>query len=63
VPKGSWGMPAMCLASGTGAAAGSSLDQPISLADIAPTVCRALGVPAPAQADGEAQRRLLAAAE
>ena len=60
VPQGGWGMPALCLVCGPGAASGSSLDRPISLTDVAPTVCHALGVPAPAQADGAVRAEFLA---
>ena len=52
VAVGDWGMRAMCLFSGTGAAPGADLPDGTTLADVAPTVCRALGVPRPADSDG-----------
>jgi len=66
VSAGAWGMPTLCLVSavgpapsrGTDAAAGHpdapgrTLEAPISLTDVAPTVCRALDIAPPLQADG-----------
>ncbi len=60
--EGSWGMPALCLFSGAGAAAGRTLSDGLSLVDVAPTVCRALGLPAPLGCDGVAVAGLLAGA-
>ena len=59
VADGDWGMPAMCLFSGAGAARGADLSG-VSLVDVAPTVCRALGVGPPADADGVVRAGLLA---
>ncbi len=56
---GDWGMPALCLVAGLGAARGVLPDHTVRLVDVAPTVCRALGVPAPARADGVARDELL----
>ena len=61
--EGSWGMPALCLFSGVGAAAGRTLSDGLSLVDVAPTVCHALGLPAPLGCDGAAVTGLLAAAD
>ena len=54
---GSWGMPALCLVSAVGP--GRTLETPISLTDVAPTVCRGLGIAPPLQADGAALPELL----
>jgi predicted AlkP superfamily phosphohydrolase/phosphomutase len=50
---GAWGMPSLCLFSGPGVGLGSIIDGPISLMDVAPTVCEALGIGQPLQADGK----------
>ena len=60
VADGDWGMRAMCLFSGTGAARGTDLPDGMTLADVAPTVCRALGVAPPAGSDGVVQTGMLA---
>ena len=57
--EGSWGMPALCLFSGVGAASGPDLEGDISLTDVAPTLCRALGLPRPLQCDGVERAGLL----
>lgn len=49
---GDWGMRSLCLFSGAGIRRGSIVEDPVTLMDVAPTVCDALGVPAPRQADG-----------
>ena len=70
---GSWGMPALCVAGavgmvparGAGSAAGPAetpgriLETTMSLTAVAPTVCRALGIDPPLQADGTALPELL----
>ena len=60
LPEGDWGMPAMCLFSGAGAATGADLEGFVSLVDVAPTVCRALSVAPPADSDGVVQTGMLA---
>jgi predicted AlkP superfamily phosphohydrolase/phosphomutase len=59
VAAGDWGMPALCLFAGAGAAHGELADHAVRLIDVAPTVCHALGVPAPARADGTVRGELL----
>ena len=49
---GDWGMRALCLFSGEGAPPGSTAAAPASLTDVAPTICSALGIAPPLQADG-----------
>ncbi len=49
---GAWGMPALCLFSGAGARSGCVVEDRASLTDVAPTICHALGIPRPLQADG-----------
>ncbi len=49
---GAWGMRSLCLFSGAGIRSGSVVQDPVTLMDVAPTVCDALGVSAPSQADG-----------
>ena len=49
---GDWGMRSLCLFSGAGIRPGSVIEDPVTLMDVAPTVCDALGVSAPLQADG-----------
>ena len=49
---GSWGMPALCLFSGAGVRSWHVFQGPASLTDVAPTICDALGIPGPLQADG-----------
>jgi predicted AlkP superfamily phosphohydrolase/phosphomutase len=49
---GAWGMRSLCLFSGSGIRPGSVVEDPVTLMDVAPTVCDALGVSAPLQADG-----------
>jgi len=49
---GAWGMPALCLFSGAGVRSGCVVAGPASLTDVAPTICHALGIPRPLQADG-----------
>ncbi len=49
---GAWGMPALCLFSGAGVRAGHIVEAPAALTDVAPTICQALGIPAPSNADG-----------
>jgi predicted AlkP superfamily phosphohydrolase/phosphomutase len=49
---GAWGMRSLCLFSGAGIRPGSIVEDPVNLMDVAPTVCDALGVSAPRQADG-----------
>jgi arylsulfatase A-like enzyme len=44
---------------GSAAGQGRTLDAPISLTQVAPTVCRALGIEPPLQADGAAVPGLL----
>ncbi len=56
-------MPALCLFSGVGAAGGADLDEPMSLADVAPTVCAALGLPRPLHCDGVARKGLLSSSK
>lgn len=70
---GAWGMPALCLVSAVGPTSarsasavaspagtqGRTPETPISLTDVAPTVCRALGIAPPLQADGAAVPELL----
>ena len=70
---GAWGMPALCLVSAVGPAPvqgadvaaslpeapGRTLETPVSLTDVAPTVCRGLGIAPPLQADGAALPELL----
>ncbi len=45
-------MPALCLFSGAGVRSWHVFQGPASLTDVAPTICDALGVPGPLQADG-----------
>jgi predicted AlkP superfamily phosphohydrolase/phosphomutase len=59
VAAGDWGMPALCLFAGAGAARGELPDHTVRLIDVAPSICRALGVPPPARADGAARDELL----
>ena len=49
---GAWGMPALCLFSGAGVRTGRVVEGPVSLTDVAPTICDALGIEPPLQADG-----------
>ena len=49
---GAWGMPALCLFSGAGVRSGHVVEDPVSLTDVAPTICGALGIPRPLHADG-----------
>jgi predicted AlkP superfamily phosphohydrolase/phosphomutase len=49
---GGWGMACLCLLSGDGVRGGATINDTVSLTDIAPTVCAALGIDAPAQAQG-----------
>ena len=49
---GDWGMRSLCLFSGAGIRPGSIVEDPVNLMDVAPTVCDALGISAPLQADG-----------
>jgi predicted AlkP superfamily phosphohydrolase/phosphomutase len=51
-PPGDWGMRALCLFSGVGVRPGSTAQDPASLTDVAPTICSALGIAPPLQADG-----------
>jgi predicted AlkP superfamily phosphohydrolase/phosphomutase len=60
LPEGGWGMPAMCVFSGVGAATGADLAGFVSLVDVAPTVCRALGVAPPTDSDGVVRAGILA---
>jgi predicted AlkP superfamily phosphohydrolase/phosphomutase len=57
--SGGWGMPALCLFAGDGAAAPGDVAG-VSLADVAPTLCHALGVPRPLQSEGSVRSALLA---
>jgi predicted AlkP superfamily phosphohydrolase/phosphomutase len=57
---GAWGMPALCLFSGAGIRAGGVVTDPASLTDVAPTICDALGIAPPLQADGDSLSRLFA---
>ncbi|MEI6449072.1 MAG: hypothetical protein WCP98_03880 [Actinomycetes bacterium] len=57
---GAWGMPALCLFSGAGVRSGSVVEEPASLTDVAPTICRALGIPRPLHADGVPLSRVFA---
>jgi hypothetical protein len=50
--QGAWGMRSLCLFSGAGIRPGSVIDEPFSLIDVAPTICDALGIAPPLQADG-----------
>jgi hypothetical protein len=61
--EGSWGMRCLCLVSGEGVRAGSTIDETVSLTDVAPTVCDALGIGAPAQAEGRSLLPLAMGAE
>jgi len=57
---GAWGMPALCLFSGDGVRSGHVVADPASLTDVAPTICEALGIPRPLQADGVLLSQLFA---
>jgi predicted AlkP superfamily phosphohydrolase/phosphomutase len=61
--QGSWGMRCLCLLSGDGVSAGSTIDETVSLTDVAPTVCDALGIDPPAQAEGRSLLPLALGAE
>ena len=56
---GDWGMRCLCLFSGAGIRPGSIVEDPFTLMDVAPTVCDALGVSQPLQADGTSVLRLI----
>jgi predicted AlkP superfamily phosphohydrolase/phosphomutase len=62
-PQGSWGMRCLCLLSGDGVRPGSTIDETVSLTDVAPTVCDALGINPPAQAQGTSLLPLVQVAE
>ncbi len=49
---GDWGMRALCLFSGYGVRSGHVVEDPVWLTDVAPTICQALGIPRPLQAEG-----------
>ncbi len=55
---GAWGMPALCLFSGAGARSGHVVRDPASLTDVAPSICDALGIPPPLQANGNSLSQL-----
>jgi predicted AlkP superfamily phosphohydrolase/phosphomutase len=57
--EGAWGMRSLCLFSGPGIRSGHTLEEPFSLIDVAPTVCDALGISPPLQADGRSLLNLL----
>ena len=61
--EGAWGMRSLCLFSGAGIRPGSVIDTPFSLIDVAPTVCDAVGVPPPLQADGRSLMQRLSMTE
>ncbi len=51
-------MPALCLFSGAGARSGHVVRDPASLTDVAPSICDALGIPPPLQANGNSLSQL-----
>ena len=57
--EGAWGMRALCLFSAPGIGPGHVVEGSMSLTDVAPTVCLALGIPSPLQAEGAALLELL----
>ena len=61
--EGAWGMRSLCVFSGSGIRPGSVIEEAFSLIDIAPTVCAALGIPPPLQADGRSLRQRLSTTE
>ena len=60
---GAWGMRSLCVFSGPGIRPGSVIEEPCSLIDVAPTVCAALGIPPPLQADGRSLMQRLSTTE
>jgi predicted AlkP superfamily phosphohydrolase/phosphomutase len=61
--EGAWGMRSLCVFSGAGIRPGSVMEEPCSLIDVAPTVCAALGIPPPLQADGRSLMQRLSTTE
>ena len=61
--EGAWGMRSLCVFSGPGIRPRSTIEEPFSLIDVAPTVCAALGIPPPLQADGRSLLDLLFSGE
>ena len=61
--QGSWGMRSLCLLAGEGVRPGSTIDESVRLTDVAPTVCDALGIDPPAQAEGRSLLPLVQDAE
>ena len=61
--EGAWGMRSLCVFSGAGIRPGSVIEKPCSLIDVAPTVCAALGIPPPLQADGRSLMQRLSTTE
>jgi len=61
--EGDWGMRSLCVFSGAGIRRGSVIEEPCSLIDVAPTVCAALGIPPPLQADGRSLMQRLSTTE
>ena len=60
---GAWGMRSLCLFSGPGIKPGTVIAEPFSLTDVAPTVCDALRIAPPMQADGRSILQSIAGPE
>ena len=61
--EGAWGMRSLCLFSGPGIKPATVIAEPFSLMDVAPTVCDALRISPPLQADGRSILQSIAAPE